>query len=563
MVSIPLEWTLSIKGGSQVKSTMDDLDSAFKRGQISQDDYNSSLSQLNKTSLRGINVNRYRNNILLAEHPNLLRVSRAMSTVTSITRTLLTISNALNISKMNGSLQDANTIAITNERNKLQRELNELEKQGLGNSERAIQLREDLSVANAQLQESNQALIDQKWEGLATGVSSALLTVTSVFNLLIKNGTILKALTSAGSYFGGVFSGMFTLAASAINKITTWLFPPTVVSKAAVTSAVAGTTTGAAFGAAFQIAAIAGLVIAIAAMFDFLIEQITGWSFVKEIQKAFGIKDAKSVGGMVGYQSPAAVPLTGINDYDDYIKNSGFAGSKNKGIMPSSSSTLNDSVAKSLKESFTPLVTSVNNTDINFKNLNSGLITNSTNTLEANKILADYSNYQKEFNPADKTAREDMKNKTVDLKNMLSNNATNTGLNVLITDKLITSNTALTNATNSLASSFKSGGSSSGGGTISSSNVYTSPYGNPTGAFAQPSKRATGFEGMVNTPQLMMVGDAGPEYVSVTPHGGTRSGGGTTIIVNVAGSIWNERQLFSRLDDIQKNNLKRRGFTGT
>jgi hypothetical protein len=68
---------------------------------------------------------------------------------------------------------------------------------------------------------------------------------------------------------------------------------------------------------------------------------------------------------------------------------------------------------------------------------------------------------------------------------------------------------------------------------------------------------------MVNTPQLMMVGDAGPEYVSVTPHGGTRSGGGTTIIVNVAGSIWNERQLFSRLDDIQKNNLKRRGFTGT
>ena len=86
-----------------------------------------------------------------------------------------------------------------------------------------------MSVANAQLQESNQALIDQKWEGLATGVSSALLTVTSLFNLLIKNGTILKALTSAGSYFGGVFSGFFTLASTAINKITSWLFPAQVV----------------------------------------------------------------------------------------------------------------------------------------------------------------------------------------------------------------------------------------------------------------------------------------------------------------------------------------------
>jgi hypothetical protein len=68
---------------------------------------------------------------------------------------------------------------------------------------------------------------------------------------------------------------------------------------------------------------------------------------------------------------------------------------------------------------------------------------------------------------------------------------------------------------------------------------------------------------MVNTPQLMMVGDAGPEYVSVTPHGGTRNGSGATIIVNIAGSVVTEKQLFSRLDDMQKNNLKRRGFTGT
>jgi hypothetical protein len=78
-----------------------------------------------------------------------------------------------------------------------------------------------------------------------------------------------------------------------------------------------------------------------------------------------------------------------------------------------------------------------------------------------------------------------------------------------------------------------------------------------------PTKRATGFEGMVNTPQLMMVGDAGPEYVSVTPHGGTRSGGGsTTIIVNVAGSIITEKELYSKLDQMQKNNMKRHGFTG-
>jgi hypothetical protein len=97
------------------------------------------------------------------------------------------------------------------------------------------------------------------------------------------------------------------------------------------------------------------------------------------------------------------------------------------------------------------------------------------------------------------------------------------------------------------------GSGTSGGGTAASYKA----------TMQSPTKRATGFEGMVNTPQLMMVGDAGPEYVSVTPHGGTRNGSGATIIVNIAGSVVTEKQLFSRLDDMQKNNLKRRGFTGT
>lgn len=570
MVSIPLEWTITLKGGERVKTTLADLESGFSGVERGTQGYNKALSQGNREALRGINVNRYRNNILLAEHPNLLRVSRAMSTVTSISRTLLTISNALNLSKIANQGLDANTIAINNDVAVAKRKLIELEKEGKNGTDEWYKAVEALNLAMGKQKENSQAIIDQKWDGLATGVEGALLAVSSTFSLLIKNGAILKALTAAGSYFGGIFSGFFVLASKAITGIaaviTNTLGITSPVNKAAI---ITGTETGAGFGAGF-LAGVAGTVTGIALgviLFPTIDKALKDAfpfykTFAKERDKIsndnanmiFGKdsdfkKGAQSIApGFFGNGLGGTSPNTG-----------GFIGP----MKPSSSSnTVNDSVSKSLKESFTPLVTSMDKTDINFKNLNTGLITNSTNTLEANKILLDYANYVKEFNPADKSAREDMKNKTVDLKNMLSNNSTNIGLNVLSTNLLTSSNSTLTDTINSLSSSLKSGGGGAGGGMSSSSNVYANPWGLNTTP-SKSGKKATGFEGMVNTPSLMMVGDAGPEYVSVTPHGGTRSGGGNMTIVNVYGSIWNERQLFSRLDDIQKNNLKRRGFTGT
>ena len=71
-------------------------------------------------------------------------------------------------------------------------------------------------------------------------------------------------------------------------------------------------------------------------------------------------------------------------------------------------------------------------------------------------------------------------------------------------------------------------------------------------------KAATGFSGMVNKPTVFLAGEAGPESVSISPNGG--KGGGITVVVNVQGSILTERELFRRVDENLKNELKKRNF---
>jgi hypothetical protein len=73
---------------------------------------------------------------------------------------------------------------------------------------------------------------------------------------------------------------------------------------------------------------------------------------------------------------------------------------------------------------------------------------------------------------------------------------------------------------------------------------------------------AKGFEGMVSNPTMFLAGEAGPEYVSVTPRG---SSGGVTQQINVtinAGSIIYEQQLFQKIDDYFKSKLRGLGFSG-
>ena len=476
MASVPLQWTLSIKGGEEVTTTLNQLNASFKRGEISSDQYYKSLRQGNSIARQTINSGRYQNNILLAQYPSLLKISRGLSTVTSISRTFLTISNALNLSKIAGQGLDLEDINIKKQIRENNQTITELMKDEIKNRDQINALTQENNELMGVSKEKAQAIIDQKWDSMITNIFSVLSGIGIIFSNLINNKTIMNAIISAGSKLGSVFATHF-LGSKVGIAIIDFLIPSLTGKTAMGSVGTAGTTMGAVFGSAFQLAAIVGIAAALA---------IIGKLVADELVKMVGMEEWRENSKVIldkffMVDIPMAIGKAGLALSNFFLVD-----------MPSwAMGGINFIIGE-----FTKL-----------KDIVLGIINSIVNAIKS--IVFPFGG------------------------------GTSGGSSIGLGAATISAQQALSNRTGITTYDTKG-------------NISTTP-----------TKRATGFEGMVNTPQLMMVGDAGPEYVSVTPHGGTRSGGGTTIIVNVAGSIWNERQLFSRLDDIQKNNLKRRGFTGT
>ena len=425
MVSVPLQWQISITGADHVKSTMAALQTAMDRGQISGRDMAHSMNMLARESRTYTNVGRSQSQLFLAMHPNVNKLSRGFSAFASVSRTALTITNSLNIALLRGTQVSAAQRELVGTIAELYRELNRApadKKQGIT---------EQISILEAQLKE-------------------------------MKNAELLGGITDIVGAIGGI--GM---AVSSAIQIMPKLI--TALKGMSVASMLAFGPIGIAIGAI--VLALIGL--------DMLFKAIFGEDYLSE----WADKGSKALVELFTVTIPTALSYV-ITTVTDFFK--------------------------------------------------------ITIPMAIGQAAIAFSNFF-----------------LVDIPSWVMG-----GVNFIIgeftklKDFVLGIINSIVNAIKSII--FPSGGGTSGGTSGGASNAAS--Y---RATMQSPTKRATGFEGMVNTPQLMMVGDAGPEYVSVTPHGGTRSGGGsTTIIVNVAGSIITEKELYSKLDQMQKNNMKRHGFTG-
>ena len=70
---------------------------------------------------------------------------------------------------------------------------------------------------------------------------------------------------------------------------------------------------------------------------------------------------------------------------------------------------------------------------------------------------------------------------------------------------------------------------------------------------------ANGFEGMVNSPTMFLAGEAGSEHVSITPSGGSSSGGITVNIQNMNGSDNDLRKLKKTILEVIQESSANRG----
>ena len=505
-----LAWKAELHGAESVRDGLNKINSAVKSGSITQTEANRVIQSATKDTRNFRAEQNLLTRSFMATHPQLNTLSRSMSIFGSVARTGLNIANSLNIMWIRQNQTALALADATFEVHQATRELARARKEG-----------DPLKIAEAE-ERLNIAL--EKQAGLKTGdfwtnltdVATIGLTVTTavttIFTNLLKSPTVLTALMKAGSFFGGIFSGFFTLAAKAIAVIADWLFPSLTGKAAMQGAAKGGMRTGGVFGLSFvggAAAAIAGTItgvvlgaISFPSIDKILREKLPGysdWADFREgpmkegLDKTFGVSPelrktfdevdkgrdvfgGKGVVGNIGKQE----------DIDEQV-------SMWQPVIDLFTVTVPDAL-NILKDGF-------------LKGWES--ITGLTNTFGAGLV---------------------------------------SGVNGIFKSLIDSMNVAIV--------SYNRAAKKMGKSTISrltfTPNSFT-PIPMPT------VKAATGFDGMINRPTLFLAGEAGPESVSISPNGSS-SGGGITVVVNVQGSILTERELFRRVDENLKNELRKRNF---
>ena len=578
-----LKWRVELQGADGVKEGLRKINELVKDNKMTQTEANRAIQLATKDTRNFRAEQNLLNRSFQQAHPQLATLSRAMSTFGSVARAGLNIANSLNTMwiRQNTTLKSTSDEAYAYA--KATREVSDAYKSG--DPQKIADALENQAIALNHLNEAQKTNNPDFWTKLfdigTVGLNIAS-AVSMIFTNLMKNTTIATAITNAGGLFGGIFSVAFKLAAYPIAAIADWLIPGLTGKTAMHKMGLAGSRMGSIFGLAFITAtATAGA--------------LAAYYLIPEIEKSFSEYNKKKA-AETGQEVNA--PGSQFVTKDVYIKSKietvkpvvdffqslsdlftkGLPGAY--GEMPSSISKisnvggLNISDSISLKKTSGKYTTSSNELtktvsgSVEFKDLGAKITENTDNIIIGNSILDEYNKYKN----ADLKLGEKM-------RDMLQIQGEITSISSSTTNVLKNSNVELIKSVNSLGSVFSgatkgySGGSSSFAGMEGSDVINILHGGRPSGGYvgsngktyssqsvAKANGAANGFEGMVNRPTLFLAGEAGPENVSIVPLKKQEGGGGINVIVNVQGSILTERELFRRVDENLKNELRKRNF---
>ena len=564
-MTVPLQWTVSIKGGNEVKATLAQLDEARRKQVITEKEYAQAVAQSGRQAGQMLNVSRQQEKILRAQFPALQKVSRAMSTLASISRMALTITNALNLARISGNLQDSATISIQNDLNAALRERDQLMKMGLEGSKAWIENEEEIILKTAELAEAHKKAADQFLIDMITTAGSIALVVNAAVDLGIKAIPEMKKFITAIQ----TLSGANVLASlSNLGKGFTDMF-----------SKLGGGSTKRAIGGIVALGAGMGLLAT--GGFDALIGKSEK---VEDKLKALGGIGAVGIGIALEVPEIAKIALIGtaiivaitaiilfrkeIGDAFEYIAKHINA----ETVSAFFTETIPNAISQAGKDVYKFFVTDL------------PLWAGESWTSISSALAPLFEFFNSIFGPIIQLFTDLITSSQEDGGIFVAIwegiKASISGVWTIITEQFTAFWNTLVTTMNTAGTSLTSGVNSIFGNMISALNSMITKYNSAATKMRQSTIQpiaftpvsytpiqpiiaaATGFNGMVNSPTMFLAGEAGPEQVSITPNGGGRSGSGSTLIINVGGSVVTERKLAQIVDQYQKQNLKSRGFTG-
>lgn len=217
-VNVPLSWELQIKGAEDVKSRLQQLNQEFKNNEISVGEYSKGLRQVNNDARILSQTNTIQKNMFLAMHPAVNNLSRAMSGLSSVARTALSITNALNLATLAFNSTSVSLAEIQAELAQKQRELAIAVKKFGDDSIEVANLQGEINVLLVKQQEEAKRLADQQLSNAVTLGAAIALIGKSAFGIATKigphMGAISLALKGLGAAAGSALIAFGPLAAA-------------------------------------------------------------------------------------------------------------------------------------------------------------------------------------------------------------------------------------------------------------------------------------------------------------------------------------------------------------
>lgn len=245
MVTIPMLWQLQIRGAEEVKTRFREINEQFAKGDITAAEYSKELRGVNRDARTLTNTMNMQKNIFLATHPSILKLTQAMSLVSSVSRTLLSITNAINLARIAGRQLSGEESDLLIKKAELERELMGINDDTIEGMQRRKSIEEELRVITERLNTISKEESEQAVSNYITLAGSIALIAGSMTQVLTKIGPfvtgmkgIKDALTAlsllsipltallgtitafAAVFFAAYFATMYLLDALGVTKLT-------------------------------------------------------------------------------------------------------------------------------------------------------------------------------------------------------------------------------------------------------------------------------------------------------------------------------------------------------
>jgi len=275
MGEIPITWKFKAVGSEELKTKLNEVNRLLNQQGTDVKDLDRAKRDYVRTANQVVRSQTQMKNIFLASHPNILRLSRAMSTMNSVFRAGMAVSQTLSLMFLRQNSASAKVAETTLDVDIKQRAYNNAVRDFGAESDEAIRAFNELQGAIAA---NNEAVSEEKASALQKYFdifATAGTVISTTFTALTANPKVAEAVFKAASYagklFGWIFQGFVKLVVMAMD----WLFPTLTGKNAMAGTARAGTLLGTSFGLSL-IAAAAGAISGLA-LGTLLFDPIDKW----------------------------------------------------------------------------------------------------------------------------------------------------------------------------------------------------------------------------------------------------------------------------------------------